>query len=71
LHAGDLYRLDVDTPSREDWRGTPTLKIEGRIFGGEKPILFTMWLTDNAQRIPIRIAISHDGKQLDAEKLDD
>ena len=71
LHAGDLYRLDVDTPTPEDWRGTQTLKIEGRIIGAEKPILFTMWLTDDAKRIPIRIAISHDGKQLDAEKLDD
>jgi len=71
LHAGELYRLDVDTPTREDWRGTPTLKIEARILGTEKPILVTMWLTANGPHIPIRIAISHDGKQLDAERIDD
>lgn len=71
LHAGDLYRLDVDAPTREDWRGTKTLKVEGRILGGEKPILVTFWFTDNDRHIPIRIAISADGKQLDAEKIDD
>lgn len=71
LHAGDLYRLDVDTPAREDWRGTPALKVEGRIQGADKPILFTMWLADDDRRTPIRFAISHDGKQLDAERIDD
>ena len=72
LHAGELYRLDVDTPSPEDWRGTPALKIEGRIASAElKPILVTLWLTANAARTPIRIAIAHDGKQIDAEKIED
>lgn len=71
VHAGDLYRLDVDVPTREDWRGTKTLKLDGRILGGEKPILVTMWLTDNKHRTPIRIAISADGKQLDAETISD
>lgn len=71
LHAGELFKLDVDTPMREDWRGTATLRIEGRILGTEKPILVTIWVTDDERRIPVRIAITHDGKQLDAEKLDD
>jgi len=71
LHAGDLYRLDVDTPMREDWRGTKTLKIEGRILGAEKPILVTIWLTDNERHIPIRIVLTHDDKQIDAEKIED
>ena len=71
VHAGELYRLDLDAPTTEDWRGTKTLKLAGQILGADKPILFTMWLTDNERRIPIRIAISHDGKQIDAEKIDD
>ena len=71
VHAGELFRLDLDTPSREDWRGTKTLKLEGRILGAEKPILVTIWLSDNEVRVPIRIAISHDGKQLDAETIED
>lgn len=72
VHAGELYRLDLDSPTREDWRGTPSVKIDGRIDAKEtKPILVTMWLTADAKRTPIRIAIAHDGKQLDAEKIDD
>jgi Protein of unknown function (DUF3108) len=72
LHAGELFHFDVDTPTAEDWRGTKTLKIEGRILGAEnKPILVTIWLTDDKKHIPSRIAISADGKQLDAEKIDD
>ena len=71
VHAGDLFRLDVDTPSKEDWRGAQTLKLEGRILGAEKPILLTIWLADNERRTPIRIAISHDGQQLDAEAIED
>lgn len=72
LHAGELYHFDVDTPTAEDWRGTKTLKIEGRIVGADKrPILVTIWLTADPKHIPIRIAISADGKQLDAEKIDD
>lgn len=71
LHAGQLFKLDVDTPLREDWRGTATLKIEGRILGMEKPILVTIWLTDDERRIPIRFVISTDGKQIDADKIDD
>jgi hypothetical protein len=71
VHAGELFRLDVDAPSKEDWRGTKTLKFDGRILGAEKPILVTIWLSDNERRVPIRIAISHDGKQLDAEAIED
>jgi hypothetical protein len=71
VHAGELFRLDLDTPAKEDWRGTKTLKLEGRILGAEKPILVTIWLSDNERRTPIRIAISHDGKQLDAEAIED
>jgi hypothetical protein len=71
VHAGELFRLDLDTPSKEDWRGARTLKLEARILGAEKPILVTIWLADNDRRTPIRIAISHDGKQLDAEAIED
>lgn len=71
VHVGELFRLDVDTPTKEDWRGTQTLKLDGRILGAEKPILVTIWLSDDERRIPIRIAISHDGKQLDAENIED
>ena len=72
VHAGEVFRLDLESPIREDWRGTPSVKVDGRIEAkGEKPILVTMWLTADAARIPIRIAIAHDGKQLDAEKIDD
>lgn len=71
VHAGELFRIDLDTPSREDWRGTKTLKVEGQIEGADKPIILTIWLTDDERRTPIRIAISADGKQLDAEKIDD
>ncbi len=71
LHAGELYKLDVDTPVREDWRGTATLKIEGRILGFDKPILVTLFLTDDDRRLPIRFVISNDGKQIDADKIAD
>ena len=72
VHAGELYRLDVDSPSREDWRGTPAVKVEGRIVeDGAKPVVVTLWLTANATRSPIRIAIAHDGKQIDAEQIED
>jgi hypothetical protein len=74
LHTGELFRLDVDSPIPEDWRGTKTLKIEGRIVDSAKtakPILVTLWLTANTQRTPIRLAISQDGKTIDAEKIDD
>lgn len=72
VHAGEVFRLDLDSPIREDWRGTPSVKVDGRIEAkGEKPIHVTMWLTVDAARTPIRIEIAHDGKQLDAEKIDD
>jgi hypothetical protein len=74
VEGGELYRLDVDTPIKEDWRGTETLKVEGRILDATtpgKPILVTLWLKANETRTPIRIAIAHDGKQIDAEKIDD
>ena len=75
VHAGELFKLSVDAPMAEDWRGTPTLKVEGRVISLDdaamKPILLTLWLTANDARTPIRFAVSSDGKQLDAEKIDD
>ncbi|HLL23288.1 MAG TPA: DUF3108 domain-containing protein [Kofleriaceae bacterium] len=71
VHAGELYRLEIDTPTREDWRGTRTLKLDGRITGMEHPVLVTMWITEDDRRLPVRIELAFDGKQIDAELIED
>ena len=60
LEARHLFRFDLDRPVVEELREIETLRIDGQIHADETsaPIAITVWLTADADRRPLRIAIT-------------
>jgi hypothetical protein len=55
VDAGRLFKLDAAQPMPEDLEGTKTLRVDCHVRGQSDPISFTVWLTANADKTPIRI----------------
>lgn len=55
-----LFRFNLDRPVAEQLREVETLRIDGHIHVDEtsEPIGITVWLTADAERKPLRIAIT-------------
>jgi len=51
LHDRELYRVEVGTPVRESLRDRPTLRFD--VHAGDLGLV--VWLSDDAERIPVRI----------------
>ncbi len=72
LAAGKQYRLDVEAPVVEDLLGASTLRIacRARALAPEgDSIALTIWLSNDAARVPKRLAILVDGIRVTAELI--
>jgi hypothetical protein len=71
LH-GELYRLDVQPPTRDDILGVAALRVDGtaRTPHRSSPIPISLWLARNADRTPLRLALSVDGNRVTAEVVE-
>ncbi len=69
VHQGQLFRVDVFRPTREDVLGIRALRIEGvvRALDGSPALDLTLWLAANRDRTPLRFAISGGGTAVSAE----
>lgn len=73
VHAGQVYRVDVTRPVVEELQGTKTLRVECRVHPEDdkrEPFAVTTWLTEDPQRMPIRIEITNAETHITAELLD-
>jgi hypothetical protein len=57
--GGQLYRLDVARPSRDDVLGVKALRVDGTVRAPHLAgaITVAVWLAANADRTPIRLAL--------------
>jgi hypothetical protein len=69
VHAGELFRLDIQQPLTEVLQDRKTLRVECRVRG-ETPISMSIWLSDSPERVPLRIEVRAEGVRLTAELID-
>jgi len=57
--GGELYRLDVARPAREDVFGVRTLRVDGTVRAPhlDESVTVSIWLAANADRTPIRLTL--------------
>lgn len=75
LHRRNLYRLEIAAPLREPspGRSTPSLRVDCHALPVDARgdgILFTVWLSDDERRMPLRIDAVVDGVRVLAELID-
>jgi len=61
LHMGELYRLDVERPVRDERRGEPALRIAARagVYGSkDDPVAIVVWLRDTTDRTPLELRLT-------------
>ena len=71
LHLDKLYRLDVAPPVAEDLNGTKTLRVDCEVRAPDKsdPVPFSVWLTADAARIPIKLVFDTRGGHITADLI--
>jgi len=67
--GGELYRLDVARPARDDVLGVKALRVDGTVRAPHLPgaIAVEIWLAANADRTPIRFTLRSGSHLLAAE----
>lgn len=73
LVGGKIYKLVLSRPIPEDLYSSPAIKVSGRVSpleGSGPSISLAMWITNNPARIPLRIEVAGDDKQITAEMID-
>lgn len=75
LHRGTLYRLDFGAPLREAAPGSarPALRVDCHALpadGKGDGILLTVWLSDDAQRLPLRLDAAAGGMRVLADLIE-
>jgi len=72
LHGGELYRLDVFPPVKDDALGRKALRIDAvvRSFDRTSNIDVSIWLARNADRTPLRFVVEEDGDRASAELVE-
>jgi hypothetical protein len=70
LVAGRELRLELAEPIAEQLQDRPTLRVDGRVRGGEQPASVTIWLHAGEDRTPLRIEIASDDARITAEIVD-
>jgi uncharacterized protein DUF3108 len=71
-HLGQLYRLDVERPTVEDFHGVAALRIAcraGVYAGSAEPAELTVWLVAGPDRTPLRIAVARGPFEVVADLL--
>jgi hypothetical protein len=73
LVGGKIYKLVLSRPIPEDLYSSPAIKVSGRVTpleGSGPSVSLAMWITNNPARVPLRIEIAADDKQITAEMID-
>jgi hypothetical protein len=70
LVAGQELRLELAEPVAEQLADRATLRVDGRVRGGEQPAQVTIWLHAGEDRTPLRIEIASDDARITAELID-
>jgi hypothetical protein len=71
LHLDRLYRLDVATPIAEDLNGVKTLRVDCEVRAPDRsdPVPFSVWLTADAQRLPLKLVFDTKSGHITAEMI--
>ncbi len=71
LHLDKLYRLDVAPPIAEDLNGTKTLRVDCEVRAPDRsdPVPFSVWLTADAARLPMKLVFDTKGGHITAELI--
>ena len=71
LHLDKLYRLDVAPPVAEDLQGTQTLRVDCEVRAPDRsdPVPFSVWLTADAARIPLKIVFDTKAGHITADLI--
>ncbi len=72
LHGGELYRLDVFPPVKDEALGKRALRIDAvvRSLDRTSNIDVSIWLARNADRTPLRFVVEEDGDRASAELVE-
>ena len=71
LHLDQLYRLDVAPPVAEDLNGVKTLRIDCEVRAPDKsdPVPFSVWVSTDAGRIPIKLVFDTKAGHITADLI--
>ena len=71
LHLDKLYRLDVAAPVAEDLNGTRTLRVDCEVRAPDRsdPVPFSVWLTADAARLPLKLVFDTRSGHITAELI--
>jgi hypothetical protein len=70
-HLGVTFTLEVARPVPERLADTAALRIDGVVRGAPRPVTVTMWLSDDARRRPLRVAIAAGNLHVVAQLVDE
>lgn len=70
-HLDTVYRLDVAPPVVEDLNGVKTLRVDCEVRAPDKsdPVPFAMWLSADAQRIPMKLVFDTKSGHITADLI--
>lgn len=71
LHLDKLYRLDVAPPVAEDLNGVKTLRVDCEVRAPNKsnPVPFSVWLTADPARLPLKLVFDTSSGHITAEMI--
>ncbi len=71
VHLDRLYRLDVAPPVGEDLNGVKTLRVDCEVRAPDRsdPVPFSVWLTADAARLPIKVVFDTRSGHITAEMI--
>ena len=72
VHGGELYRLDVFPPVRDEALGKKALRIDAVVRAIDRSVTLdvSIWLARNGDRTPLRFVVEEDGDRVSAELVE-
>jgi hypothetical protein len=72
VHGGELYRLDVFPPVRDEALGKKALRVDAVVRAIDRSVTLdvAIWLARNADRTPLRFVVEEGGDRVSAELVE-
>lgn len=72
VHGGELYRLDVFPPVRDEAIGKQALRIDAVVRSIDRSTMLdvSIWLARNADRVPLRFVVQEGADRVSAELVE-
>ena len=72
IHNGELYRLDVFPPVRDEALGKKALRVDAVVRAIDRSVTLdvTIWLARNADRTPLRFVVQEGDDRVSAELVE-